>query len=150
MQAEALTKLFQRWYLVVLTPACLSMAGLALAKTMGIELTPLEAGRPVTIFLLVAAGLLAFALPLWLRILFARSQTGKAGVELDRFISFEKRFILVAMLATYMVPLGYLCKISQVPLFWIMLFALYAGYYYFPSRKRINLELKIFRVRGVS
>jgi hypothetical protein len=109
-----------------------------------------QAGRPVTILILVLAGLLAFALPLWLRILFVRSQAGNVGVELSRFISFEKRFILVGILATYMVPVGYLCKIPQVPLFWVMLFALYAGYYYFPSHKRIDLELKIFRVQGVS
>jgi len=65
------------------------------------------------------------------------------------FIVFEKRFILVGGLATYMVPLRYLCNIPQVPISWIMLLALYAGYYYFPSKKRIALEVKIFRDQGV-
>jgi hypothetical protein len=150
MQVDAIRKTFQRWYLTLLLPACLAMLGLAFTRTSGSELVVSQAGRPLTILFLVLAGLLAFALPLWLRILFVRSQEGNGGVELNGFISFEKRFILVGILATYMVPLGYLCKIPQVPLFWIMLFALYAGYYYFPSHKRIDLELKIFRVQGVS
>ncbi len=149
MQAQALKKTFLQWYLAVLSPACLAIAGLALCRTFKVELVAEQAGRTVTMSLLILAGLLAFALPLWLRILFCRTQTGKTGVELDRFIVFEKRFILVGVLATYMVPLGYLCNIPQVPLFWIMLFALYAGYYYFPSQKRIDLEVNIFRVQGV-
>ncbi|WP_462324159.1 hypothetical protein [Desulfoplanes sp.] len=144
-----LTKNFQQWYLAVLTPACLAMVVLAACRTLGVELLAEQAGRPVTMSLLVLAGVLAFALPLWLRILFCRTQTGKSGIGLDGFIVFEKRFILAGVLATYMVPLGYLCNLPQVPLFWIMLFALYAGYYYFPSQKRIDLEVKIFRVQGV-
>jgi hypothetical protein len=150
MPVEALTKTFKRWYVVLLTPPCLAMLGLALERAEVSGAIPAQADRPVVIFILVLAGLLAFALPLWLRILFAKRHAGRQGVERERFIRFEKRFICVGLLATYMVPLGYLCRIPQVPLFWIMLFALYAGYYYFPSKKRINLELKIFRVRGVS
>jgi hypothetical protein len=149
MQSPALRKTFQQWYLAVLAPACLSMVGLAVCRTLGVEWFAAHAGRTVSTSLLVLAGLLAFALPVWLRILFCRRHTGKTGVELDRFISFEKRFILVGVSATYLVPLGYLWHIPQVPLFWIMLFSLYAGYYYFPSQKRIDLEVKIFRVQGV-
>lgn len=149
MKSKELTEIFQKFYWIILIPAVLAVCVLALNQTFGTPFLTRQASRPVSLCILVLTGVLAIILPLWQRIMFCRHQTGKSGTDLKIFLRFEKRFMLSGLLATYMIPLGYFCRLPQVPLFWIIIFSLYAVYYYFPSRKRIALESKIFRVLEV-
>jgi len=149
MNSRELIKLFQKCYWLTLAPALIALCVLGLNQVFGTPYISQQASRPTTMFILVLTGGLAILLPLWQRILFCRKQTGKSGTDLGVFIRFEKRFMVSGLLAAYMIPLGYFCRLPQVPLFWMIIFSLYAVYYYFPSGKRITMECKIFKVQGV-
>jgi hypothetical protein len=137
----------RRFYWMALGPAltALGLVAVFFEAPSDTHQTP----RSLAVAFLVAGGVSAVALPLWQRILFGRKTTPDNPVNPDSFIGFQKRFMLSGLLAVYVIPLGFVCRIAQVPLFWIIIFALYAVYYYYPSKRRIMMDCRIFRVQGI-
>ncbi len=99
-----------------------------------------------TIVIFVLAAITCLALPVLIRTLFADSVKNKKNVTKKAFLKFEKRLLGVAMITPWFSLIGYLCEFSKFYLASINLMALYALYYYYPSKKRINFDKKIFRV----
>ena len=100
----------------------------------------------IQVFMMIAVALSAVVLPLWYRISFVKKMKGKAHTDESDFIKFEKKFLTIASASVYVLIAGYLLALSRIPLSVMLLFVLYALYFYFPSEKRIRSEQKIFRV----
>lgn len=96
--------------------------------------------------LFVLAALTSIAAPLMVRTLFAHSLKGSPRVDGQRFFKFQQRLLLIALLTPW---LAILVMVFEVQKFYgsaIILMALYAAYYYYPSEGRIAFDRKIFRV----
>ena len=100
----------------------------------------------IQIFMMITIALFAIVLPLWYRISFVNKMKRKTHTNETDFIKFEKNFLTIASVSVYILIAGYLLALPRIPLSVMILFVLYALYFYFPSEKRIRSEQKIFRV----
>ena len=88
----------------------------------------------------------AVALPLAVRTGFISRVRSHKRVSESELLAFEKWFLYSAMPAPY---LALAVHILDMPGFYVngtFLMALYAVYYYYPSRRRIDHEKRIFRI----
>ncbi|RLC03432.1 MAG: hypothetical protein DRH90_11385 [Deltaproteobacteria bacterium] len=99
-------------------------------------------GAPL-IFILSA--IFALALPIFYRTLFAHHRRHLNGIFPAELFKFERNLIGMAMVTPYLAMVGYLMGLPRFHLAGIILLALYAVYYYYPSKKRIAFEERIFR-----
>jgi len=100
-------------------------------------------GAPL-IFILSA--IFALALPIFYRTLFAHRRRHLIGIVPAELFKFERNLIGMTMVTPYLAMVAYLMGLPRFHLAGIILIALYAVYYYYPSRKRITFEERIFRV----
>jgi len=100
----------------------------------------------IQVIMMVASGLFAVVLPVWYRILFVNRMKGKANTSKHRFMQFERDFLSLASVSVYILVAGFIIALPRIPLSVMVLFVIYALYFYFPSDKRIRSEKKIFRV----
>lgn len=114
-----------------------------------------HAGLPVTInlqskiliaVLVVLAAVSALVAPLWYRIAFVRKQKNRTEVPQNVFMRFQKNFIRIGASTVYVLIVAYIFTLPGVPFLTIVLLLLYAMYFYFPSKKRIRAEKKLFRI----
>lgn len=97
--------------------------------------------------LFTLAAITALAGPLFLRTLFAHSVRSYQNVPPPLFLSFQRRLLRISLLTPYM---AFAAVAFDFPRFYaagIVLMALYALYYYYPSARRIAFDRKIFRVQ---
>ena len=88
----------------------------------------------------------AIAGPLFLRTLFAHFMRDKKQVSKDNFEKFQKGLISISMLTPFFAFIAVVCEFEKFYSASIIILALYAIYYYFPSKKRIDFDKKIFRI----
>lgn len=94
----------------------------------------------------VLSAISALAGPILIRTLFANATQGEARVSSDNFLSFQKRLLGVSLISPYLAFMAYLFDFPRFHAGAVLLMAMYAVYYYFPSEKRIVFDRKIFRV----
>lgn len=98
-----------------------------------------------TLFFVLSA-ITAIAGPLFLRTLFAHFMRDKKQVSIDSFEKFQKGLISISMLTPFFAFIAVVCEFEKFYSASIIILALYAIYYYFPSKKRIGFDKKIFRI----
>nr|WP_321513685.1 hypothetical protein [uncultured Pseudodesulfovibrio sp.] len=138
--------LFRR-YLQMLAPATVLFGGWAACRQAGLapqmpDGTTAVVG-PITF---IAAIALAVALPLLYRIRFVRSVEGQKSVESAPFITFQLNLMTIALIAPFAAAAGYIAGVANFHFAGAFLASLYAAYYYFPSKKRMTQEMRLFRV----
>ena len=99
-------------------------------------------GAPL-IFILSA--IFALALPIFYRTLFAHRRSHLSRIVPAELLKFERNLIGMAMVTPYLAMVAYLIGLPRFYLAGTILLALYAVYYYYPSKKRITFEERIFR-----
>jgi hypothetical protein len=95
----------------------------------------------------IASVCFAVALPIFYRTLFASKRRRQTCTNENDWIRFERNLLYIAMAAPYV---GLIAQILRLPRFHMagtIIMALYAVYYYYPSKKRIEFERRVFRVR---
>jgi len=97
------------------------------------------------VFVLSAAT--AIAGPLFVRTMFAHFKRLEHQVSEHDFLAFQRRLLWVSQVTPYLAVTAFLCDFPKFYATAIVLMALYAVYYYFPSQRRIDFDRKIFRVR---
>lgn len=145
MMADALKKTY--WSLLI--PA---IAALLLAYAAGwAGLAPLDPGASAAPLLapmaFILSVVLAVAGPIWLRAVFANRVRGHKSVSQATLIRFERRLIVVSLSTPYLIAPAYLLNFPDIFFLGIVLMALYAVYYFYPSKSRIQFEKRIFRVQ---
>ena len=96
----------------------------------------------------VLAAITSIAAPLMVRTLFAHSLRESPGAGPQRFLGFQQRLLLVALLTPWWAILVMVFDFQEFYGSSMILMALYAAYYYYPSERRIAFDSKIFRVEG--
>jgi hypothetical protein len=139
----------RKTYLRLLLPALILLLLAYGAEQAGLintcQIQVLNIIAPLVFVLSVA---LAVALPVFLRSLFAhrvRNQTRVSGAD---WVCFERRLLRVALLSPYLSLAAFLLEFPRFYFAGTLLTALYACYYFYPSRKRIAFEKRLFRVEA--
>ena len=105
-----------------------------------------EVGRRIGPWLFLIAVVLAGAMPVLLRTLFAHRWRSARYAPAADFARLQQRLIDVSLAAVWMLPV--ICLV-EMPLFYqggAILAALYGAYYHYPSLQRIAFDHRLFRV----
>ncbi len=146
---SAMTNSLKKIYLAALTPVvlCVGIMGI-LNQGFSIPLPHLPAvPMYLSPILFITAVITTLALPLLLRILFARKAARENKVSTTAFFLFQKQLLISAMVTPYLGVVSLLLELQKFYVCATLLMALYAVYYYYPSHRRIDFDKRIFRVR---
>ena len=134
-------------YFRLLVPALLAVAVLFSIKQAGIRFGA-EVPRTGIVgpALFILAGTFAIALPIFFRTLFLHRIRHRKWTPTADLLAFERRFLLIALVPAYLAVIAYALQITHFHFVGIVLMALYAAYYYYPSPHRVASEKRIFRV----
>ena len=138
----------RRTYFTLLIPAIAGFIVISIVKKLNL----LEVGRIAfqEIFaplVFVLSVVFAIAWPIFFRTLFAHKMRQEKRVSEVDLIKFERNFLFIALVTPYLTLIAYLFEFPRFYLAGTVLMALYAVYYYYPSKKRIRFEKRIFRVK---
>jgi hypothetical protein len=89
----------------------------------------------------------AIAMPIFSRTIFANKMRNEKAVSLEDFVIFERRILYISLITPYLALIAFLFDFPKFHLAGSFLMAIYAGYYYYPSKRRITFDKKIFRVK---
>ena len=96
----------------------------------------------------IASVCFAVAFPIFYRTVFANKRRHQTHTAEEDWLKFERNLLYIAMVTPY---IALIAQILQLPRFYLagtIIMALYAVYYYYPSKKRIAFERRIFRVKA--
>ena len=138
----------RRTYFTLLIPAIVGFIAISAAKKFNLVefgyITSLELIAPLVFVLSVV---FAIAWPIFFRTLFAHKIRHQKSIPEIDLIKFERHFLYIALVTPYLTLAAYLLEFPSFYLAGTVLTALYAVYYYYPSKKRIQFERRIFRVK---
>ena len=138
----------RRTYIVLLIPAIVGFIFLFVAKTYHlIHIGPFKFKEFLGPAVFIVSVILAIALPILFRTLFAHKVRHQKSVSETDLLKFERIFLYVALLTPYVTLTAYFFELPRFYCAGTVLMALYAVYYYYPSERRITFEKRIFRVR---
>jgi len=89
----------------------------------------------------------AIGFPLFYRSFFINKIKEQKMISLQQFQIFEKDLLVITLITPYFVLITSLFKFPEFYFIAITLLAMYSCYFYYPSKKRINFEKKIFRIK---
>ena len=137
-------------YLKLLYPFLILIVLIYLGQFLGIfGRVDKEFSKNISVTLLVLTALFSVALPIFYRSLFANKVKDRKSITINEFLKFEKNLIIIAMIAPYFLVFTVLLNLSGFYFGTIVIIALYAVYYYYPSEKRVEFEKKLFRISEV-
>lgn len=145
---EDLRKHLLRRYLRLLVPPAIVLAAVEAARALGYFTSLKYVDHPTwDVVLFVLAALFSAALPILYRVLFARTHRGKPSVTFAALFRFERNSMGIALYAPWTAVIASLIAVSGYHMSGIFILALYAAYVFFPSRRRLSADARIFRVR---
>ncbi|HGY12352.1 MAG TPA: hypothetical protein ENK36_08330 [Desulfobacterales bacterium] len=140
--------ILKKQYIIIVLPAISLFLAFGLARQLNfIRPGQFVISSVLHSVLFVLSAITAIAGPLFLRTLFAHSMREKTQVPAKEFLSFQKKILWISLITPYFAFAAVLCDFPRFYATAIVLMALYAVYYYFPSQKRIDFDRKIFRVK---
>ncbi|MBE0644291.1 MAG: hypothetical protein IH600_09445 [Bacteroidetes bacterium] len=143
---EQLRTHLRKRFLLLLLPPGLLLGGLEIARAGGAFTSLPYVDHPTwDVVLFVLAAFFAIALPLMYRILFANAHRGKTGVAFGAFYRFENNSMVAAMFTLWIAVGASLIAVSGFHIAGILLLALYACYVFYPSRRRLTADARVFR-----
>lgn len=138
----------KKHYLSILLPGVIIFAIIYLIyNTGGILSENTSTPRAISAIHVILSAAFTFLVPMWLKITAVNNLNKTKKIEISEFIKFEKSYISTSLVSVYIFISGYLFKLSKIPMSVVIIFCLYAIYYYYPSMRRINLEKRIFRIK---
>ncbi|MDZ7696920.1 MAG: hypothetical protein U5R49_08390 [Deltaproteobacteria bacterium] len=146
-----MAKVLKRNYFCIIIPALLALAAAYGAKALG-----LVSGTPGPVLkslpflaplVFVLSVVFAVALPIFYRSVFAHRMRDEKTVSEKDLLKFERTLIHISLVTPYLILPAYLFEFPRFYFAGTVLMALYAGYYFYPSGRRIQFERRMFRVR---
>ena len=89
----------------------------------------------------------AVALPIFYRSVFANKRRHLTKTDEEDWLKFEYNLLYIAMATPYVALIAQILQLPRFHLAGTIIMALYAVYYYYPSKRRIEYERRIFRVK---
>ncbi|MBW2432427.1 MAG: hypothetical protein JRF36_02410 [Deltaproteobacteria bacterium] len=144
-----MTAELKKTYFIILIPSVLGFILAYGAKAFDLLRIDREVGHSnilgLAIFIVCVA--LAVALPLFSRSLFAHQKRDQKMASEAEFVKFEKRLITISLVTPYLALFAYVMEFPKFYTTGAILMGLYAIYYFFPSKRRLALDRRIFRVK---
>jgi len=141
-----MTKKLKKVYLTLLLPSIIGFALAGGAKSYDIfeigSVNFVEIAGPFIFILCIA---LAIAFPIFYRTLFAHKSRDLISVSDKKLLNFERTLINVVMITPYLALIAYFLDLPRFYTTGAVLMGLYAVYYFYPSKRRIAFDRKIFR-----
>ncbi len=137
----------KRLYYWMLCPASAGLFLAAGAKESGL-IEPWVLPPALQPLFFILAALTSIAAPLMLRTLFAHSLRSSSRADAQSFLKFQQRLLLTSLLTPWLAIIVMVFEFQKFYASSIVLMALYAAYYYYPSERRIAFDTKIFRVEA--
>jgi hypothetical protein len=143
----ALQTRLKKYYFCLLLPPIVIVAAVLTARALDL-IVPLHLahGQVVARALFILAIILAVAAPVLLRTLFAHRMRRATRTPQAEWFRLQQRLIGVALLTPYLILVTCLVDLPRLYHAGVILSALYAGYYHYPSVRRITFDQRIFRV----
>jgi len=95
----------------------------------------------------IASVCFAVAMPIFYRTVFANKRRHQIHTSEEDWLKFERNLLYIAMATPYIALIAQILQLPRFHLAGTIIMALYAVYYYYPSKKRIAFERRIFRVK---
>ena len=118
----------------------------ALRSLLRVELPVPQVPAMFSIAVFVASVCTAVALPVLYRTLFANRQRGRKQTPAADWLKFERSLIYIAMATPYLAVTAQILELQRLHLAGTLIMSFYAVYYYYPSKRRIVHDRRIFRV----
>ena len=90
----------------------------------------------------------AVAFPILYRTVFANKRRHQTTTAEEDWLKFERNLLYIALATPYVSLIAQILQLPRFHLTGTIIMALYALYYYYPSKKRIDFERRIFRVKA--
>jgi hypothetical protein len=90
----------------------------------------------------------AVAFPILYRTVFANKRRHQKNTTEEDWLKFECNLLYIALTTPYVCLIAQILKLPRFHLGGTIIMALYAVYYYYPSKKRIDYERRLFRVKA--
>jgi len=144
--AAAIHDLRQRYILLLLPAAAGIVLIPALRSLLELELPLPQMPAAFSIAVFVASVCTAVALPVLFRTLFANRQRERKQTPAADWLKFERSLIYIAMATPYLAMTAQIFELQRLHLAGTLIMSFYAVYYYYPTRRRIVHDRRIFRV----
>jgi hypothetical protein len=95
----------------------------------------------------VVSACFAVALPIFYRAVFANKRRHQTHTAEEDWLKFESNLLYIAMATPHIALIAQIIQLPRFHMAGTIIMALYAVYYYYPSKKRIDYERRIFRVK---
>jgi hypothetical protein len=95
----------------------------------------------------IASVCFAVAFPIFYRTVFANKRRHQTHTTEEDWLKFERNLLYIAMATPYIALIAQILQLPRFHLAGTIIMALYAVYYYYPSKRRIAFERRIFRVK---
>ena len=146
-EGQKMTDKLKRTYLILLLPSILGFTLAGGAKAYGLieigSFNFIEIAGP-SIFILCIA--LAIAFPIFYRTLFAHKSRDLISVSEKELLKFERNLIYITLMTPYLALSAFFLELPRFYTTGTILMGIYAVYYFYPSKKRIAFDRRIFRV----
>ncbi len=138
---------FKKHYFKLITPTILLFLIFGVSETFHLSLLKKFTAPSFfpTLFFILSA-ITAIAGPLFIRTYFAHSKRNEKQVSKESFKKFQKGLMNLSMLTPFFAFIAIVSEFEKFYCASIIMFALYSIYYYFPTKKRVDFDKKIFRV----
>ena len=144
--AATVNDLRQRYLWLLLPAASGIVLTAALRSFLGVALSIPQIPSSVSVAVFVASVCTAVALPVLYRTLFAGRQHGRRQTLEADFLKFERGLVYIAMATPYLALAAQLLELQRLHLAGTLIMSFYAGYYYYPSKRRLDYDRRMFRV----
>ena len=95
----------------------------------------------------IASVCFAVAFPIFYRTVFANKRRHQTRTAEEDWLRFERNLLYIAMATPYVALIAQVLRLPRFHLGGTIIMALYAVYYYYPSKRRLKFERRIFRVK---
>ncbi len=142
-----MTDELKRTYFIFLLPSILGFTLAGGAKAYNFyRIGPNDFTEILAPSIFILSVTLALALPIFYRTFFAHRKRHTKSISEHELIKFERNLIYMTLVTPYLALTALVLELSRFYTAGTILMGIYAVYYFYPSKKRIALDRRIYRV----
>jgi hypothetical protein len=140
----------KRTYFILLFPSILGFLAVCCVRAYKLfRIGPIDFMEILAPSIFVLSVILAVALPIFYRTFFAHNRRHVESISEMELNKFERNLIYITLVTPYLALAALLLELPRFYTAGTILMGIYAVYYFYPSRKRIALDRRIFRVKKI-
>ena len=145
---RSMTEKLRKIYIAILLPSILGFVLVYLNKASGfVPIGPIHFSEIIAPSIFLSSVVCAVAGPIFYRTFFAHRKRMDRSVSENELMKFERNLIYITTVTPYLALTAYILELPRFYTAGAFLMGLYTIYYFYPSKKRLAFERRIFRVR---